>query len=116
MLQAAAAPSLPDVLLTPFSLRRRRESKSISVPAHTHAEGMLVLVHEGLVMVQSGQRVLTVAAKDGTGCGAVRRGTQLCGGGLVRMQRAFRVVLGVWPGRNRRQAERQPQALAIRIG
>jgi len=60
MLQAAAASSLPDVLLTPFSLRRRRESKGISVPAHTHAEGMLVLVHEGLVMVQSGERVLTV--------------------------------------------------------
>ncbi|MGE8704858.1 MAG: AraC family transcriptional regulator [Achromobacter sp.] len=60
MLQAAAAPPLPDVLLTPFSLRRRRESKGISVPAHTHAEGMLVLVHEGLVMVQSGERVLTV--------------------------------------------------------
>ncbi len=62
MLEAAAAPvpALPDVLLTPFSLRRRRESKGIAVPAHVHEEGMFVLVHEGLVMVESGARVLTV--------------------------------------------------------
>ena len=60
MREAAASPPLPDVLLTPYSLRRRRESKGISVPAHVHAEGMLVLVHEGLVMVQSGDRVMTV--------------------------------------------------------
>ncbi|SEJ84314.1 AraC family transcriptional regulator [Achromobacter sp. NFACC18-2] len=60
MLEAAAAPTLPDVLLTPFSVRRRRESKGISVPAHVHQEGMLVLVHEGLVVVQSGGRVLSV--------------------------------------------------------
>lgn len=60
MREAAASPPVPDVLLMPYSLRRRRESKGISVPAHVHAEGMLVLVHEGLVMVQSGDRVLTV--------------------------------------------------------
>ncbi|WP_313624873.1 AraC family transcriptional regulator [Achromobacter sp.] len=60
MLQTASAPALPDVLLTPFSVRRRRESKGIAVPAHVHEEGMLVLVHEGLIMVQSGARVLTV--------------------------------------------------------
>ncbi|EHK67184.1 helix-turn-helix domain-containing protein [Achromobacter arsenitoxydans] len=60
MLQTAADPALPDVLLTPFSVRRRRESKGIAVPAHVHEEGMLVLVHEGLIMVESGARVLTV--------------------------------------------------------
>lgn len=52
--------ALPDVLLTPFSMRHPRESKGIFVPDHAHNEGMLVLVHEGLVMVQAGAQVWTV--------------------------------------------------------
>ncbi|WP_336236208.1 AraC family transcriptional regulator [Achromobacter dolens] len=52
--------ALPDVLLTPFSMRHPRASKGLSVPDHVHNEGMLVLVHEGLVMVQSGAEVWTV--------------------------------------------------------
>ncbi|MGE8686917.1 MAG: helix-turn-helix domain-containing protein [Achromobacter sp.] len=60
MLHVAIAPALPDVLLTPFSVQGRRESKGISVPSHVHDEGMLVLVHEGLVMVQAGTEVWTV--------------------------------------------------------
>jgi AraC-like DNA-binding protein len=60
MLHVAVAPAMPDVLLTPFSVRGRRESKGIAVPSHIHDEGMLVLVHEGLVMVQAGTEVWTV--------------------------------------------------------
>lgn len=60
MLHVAVAPALPDVLLTPFSVRGRRESKGIAVPSHVHEEGMLVLVHEGLVVVQAGTEVWTV--------------------------------------------------------
>ncbi|MFD4840421.1 helix-turn-helix domain-containing protein [Achromobacter sp. NPDC058515] len=60
MLHVAVAPALPDVLLTPFSVRGRRESKGIAVPSHVHDEGMLVLVHEGLVLVQAGAEVWTV--------------------------------------------------------
>ena len=52
--------ALPDVLLTPFSMRHPRASKGLSVPDHVHNEGMLVLVHEGLVLVQSGAEVWTV--------------------------------------------------------
>ncbi|MGS1007400.1 helix-turn-helix domain-containing protein [Achromobacter anxifer] len=60
MLHVAVAPPLPDVLLTPFSVHGRRESKGIAVPSHVHDEGMLVLVHEGLVLVQAGAQVWTV--------------------------------------------------------
>ncbi|KAG1440633.1 hypothetical protein G6F57_018959 [Rhizopus arrhizus] len=60
MLHVAIADPLPDVLLTPFSVQGRRESKGIAVPSHVHAEGMLLLVHEGLVVVQAGAEVWTV--------------------------------------------------------
>lgn len=60
MLHVAIAAPLPDVLLTPFSVQGRRESKGIAVPPHVHDEGMLVLVHEGLVVVQAGTEVWTV--------------------------------------------------------
>ncbi|MCW0209096.1 MAG: AraC family transcriptional regulator [Achromobacter sp.] len=60
MLHVAIAPALPDVLLTPFSVQGRRESKGIAVPSHVHDEGMLVLVHAGLVVVQAGAEVWTV--------------------------------------------------------
>ncbi|WP_447577115.1 AraC family transcriptional regulator [Achromobacter kerstersii] len=60
MLHVAVAPAQPNVLLTSFSVRGRRESKGIAVPSHVHDEGMLVLVHEGLVVVQAGAEVWTV--------------------------------------------------------
>ncbi|WP_183014359.1 AraC family transcriptional regulator [Achromobacter sp. UMC46] len=60
MLHVAIATPRPDVLLTPFSVQGRRESKGIAVPSHVHDEGMLVLVHEGLVVVQAGADVWTV--------------------------------------------------------
>ncbi|WMD18503.1 AraC family transcriptional regulator [Achromobacter seleniivolatilans] len=60
MLHVAIAPASPGVLLTPFSVQGRRESKGIAVPSHVHDEGMLVLVHEGLVVVQAGSEVWTV--------------------------------------------------------
>ncbi|MGY6272162.1 AraC family transcriptional regulator [Achromobacter denitrificans] len=60
MLHVAIAPVLPDVLLTPFSVQGRRESKGIAVPSHVHDEGMLVLVREGLVVMQAGTAVWTV--------------------------------------------------------
>lgn len=60
MLHVAISPALPGVLLTPFSVRGRRESKGIAVPSHVHDEGMLVLVHEGLVLLQAGATVWTV--------------------------------------------------------
>ncbi len=52
--------ALPGVLLTPFSIRHPRTSKGIAVPDHAHDEGMLVLVHAGLVLVQAGSQVWTV--------------------------------------------------------
>lgn len=52
--------ALPDVLLTPFSVQHPRTSKGVSVPDHAHDEGMLVLVHAGLVLVQVGNQVWTV--------------------------------------------------------
>ncbi|CAB3722780.1 MULTISPECIES: helix-turn-helix transcriptional regulator [Achromobacter] len=60
MLHVAVAPAQPNVLLTSFSVHGRRESKGIAVPSHVHDEGMLVLVHEGLVVVQAGAEVWTV--------------------------------------------------------
>lgn len=60
MLHVAIAPAVPNVLLTPFSVQGRREPKGIAVPSHVHDEGMLVLVHEGLVVVQAGADVWTV--------------------------------------------------------
>ncbi|MGV2907641.1 helix-turn-helix domain-containing protein [Achromobacter sp. AGC25] len=60
MLHVAIADPLPDVLLTPFRVQGRRETKGIAVPSHVHDEGMLVLVHEGLVLVQAGAEVWTV--------------------------------------------------------
>ncbi|PND30654.1 AraC family transcriptional regulator [Achromobacter pulmonis] len=60
MLHVATVPSLPDVLLTPFNVHGPRESKGIAVPEHVHEEGMLVLVHAGLVVVQAGAEVWTV--------------------------------------------------------
>ena len=49
-----------NLLLTPHSVRGRRETKGIYVPQHRHDEGMLALVHEGLVLVQAGNEVWTV--------------------------------------------------------
>lgn len=60
MLHVDIAPARPNVLLTPFSVQGRRESKGIDVPSHVHDEGMLVLVHEGLIVVQAGVEVWTV--------------------------------------------------------
>ncbi|MFY0475208.1 helix-turn-helix transcriptional regulator [Achromobacter marplatensis] len=60
MLHVAIADPLPDVLLTPFRVQGRRETKGIAVPSHVHDEGMLVLVHEGLVVVQAAAEVWTV--------------------------------------------------------
>lgn len=60
MLHVAPAPAVPNVLLTPFSVHGRRETKGIAVPSHVHDEGMLVLVHEGLVVVQAAAEVWTV--------------------------------------------------------
>lgn len=60
MRQMAIVPTRPGMLLTPFSVQGRRESKGIAVPSHVHDEGMLVLVHEGLVVVQAGTEVWTV--------------------------------------------------------
>ena len=60
MLHMAIANARPDTLLTPFSVHGRRVSKGISVPLHVHDEGMLVLVHEGLVVVQVDTQVWTV--------------------------------------------------------
>ncbi|HBL65896.1 MAG TPA: AraC family transcriptional regulator [Achromobacter sp.] len=60
MLHMAIANARPDTLLTSFSVQGRRESKGIAVPLHVHDEGMLTLVHEGLVVVQAGSQVWTV--------------------------------------------------------
>lgn len=60
MRHAALAPVPANMLLTPFSVQRRRETKGIAIPSHVHDDGMLVLVHEGLIVVQAGADVWTV--------------------------------------------------------
>ncbi|WP_165645999.1 AraC family transcriptional regulator [Bordetella bronchiseptica] len=51
----------PAHLLTAFSIERARQARGISVPAHSHAEGMLVLVQTGLALVQGNTEMLTTA-------------------------------------------------------
>lgn len=64
MLDVAIAPAGQGDLLTPFSVRGRRETKGIDVPSHAHEDGMLVLVHEGLVMVQAEGEVWTAVPRS----------------------------------------------------
>lgn len=47
----------PAHLLTAFSIERARQARGISVPAHSHAEGMLVLVQTGLALVQGNTEI-----------------------------------------------------------
>ncbi|MDM9557836.1 AraC family transcriptional regulator [Bordetella petrii] len=50
----------PTHLLTPFHVEGPRQNRGISVPPHRHPQGMLLMVQEGLSVVQSDGAVLTM--------------------------------------------------------
>src|SRR5690606_41914170 len=50
----------PTHLLTPFRVEGPRQNPGISVPPHRHPQGMLLMVQEGLSLVQSDGAVLTM--------------------------------------------------------
>lgn len=62
MLKAANLPHLPDPqwLLDPHKLNHAREPRGRAVPPHSHIDGMLLLVQEGLLVLQSDQGVASL--------------------------------------------------------
>lgn len=52
--------SEPNPFLTPHHIHRERQVQGLAVPEHVHEEGMLLVVHEGVVAVETRAGVWTI--------------------------------------------------------